>query len=137
MTNWFKIMFVFFLVVYKCLQFSEYVAARKQSPGFAEKCLFSYIYFLCINNVVIPVLKRTSLHVHNFVISDFVLYKYFFPLAISSTGGTWHGECINFIQNQIQNDVGQFFFLLKLKIVLTSMRSRVRESLGKQVIIYF
>ena len=48
---------------------------------------------------------------------------------------SWHGECVNAISKSMQNDVGRVSnFMWKLKIAQNGVRSRIRESLGKDLL---
>ena len=46
--------------------------------------VFSFVYFLSVG---IPILKIVLSHTHKSVTSDVILYKLFFSLVMSSSGG--------------------------------------------------
>ena len=72
---------------------------------------------------------------HKWLTSDVILSKIIFSLVMSSPGrsGIVNGSILP--QNALQHDNSCFVYIgTKLKIALSGVRSRVRESLAKRLI---
>ena len=56
----------------------------RKAQDFAENSRFPFVYLLCVG---IPILKIVLLHAHKWVTFDVILFKNFFSLVMSSSGG--------------------------------------------------
>ena len=96
--------------------------------------VLSFVYFLCVG---IPILKIVLSHAHKWVTSDVILPNLFFLLSLALLEvqawgmGKYYPKMHLSRTKAALSILAQFW---KLKIALTGVRSRVRESLAKRLI---